>query len=119
MKSEAEIVVRFCAEGWHRWPEAPASRAYLATYHRHLFHVEVRLPVLHDEREVEFHDLLDAVRSDFGSGDFGAASCEAMARTLAQKTARRYGRACTVAVFEDGEVGASVSESLSQAKDER
>lgn len=81
----ARIVVRFVAEGWHCWPAAPEHRSYLASRHRHLFHVEVRLPVVHEEREVEFHDLLDAAKVDFGSGEFGAASCETLARDLCKK----------------------------------
>ena len=113
----AWIAVRFRAEGWHCWPGATRRRAYLAAKHRHLFHVALRIPVADDDREVEFHDLLDQARADFGTGDFGSASCEMLARSLAQKTARRYGRACEVAVFEDGEVGAEVIEPSPAASD--
>ena len=105
----AWIAVRFTAEGWHHWPGASGVREYLGAKHRHLFHVEARIPVGHDDREVEFHDLLDYARKEFGDGDFGASSCEVLARNLAEKMARQYGRACRVSVFEDGEVGSEVS----------
>lgn len=100
-------VVRFTCAGWHRWPDAPPPRAYLASCHRHLFHVEVRLQVRHDEREVEYHDLLDFCQGAFAGGDMGGASCETMARELAQEvTAQFPWRWLSVSVLEDGEVGA-------------
>lgn len=102
-------VVRFRVPGWHRWPDASTERAYLALSHRHLFHLEIRLEVFHDEREVEYHDLLDFCKGAFPGGDLGSQSCETMARTLAQQTAARYpGRLVEVHCFEDGEVGAIV-----------
>jgi hypothetical protein len=103
-------VIRFAVEGWHRWPDAPPHRAYLAETHRHLFHVEVRLEVFHDDREVEYHDLLDFCREAFPGGDMGTSSCEMMAHALLQKVEENYpGRTITVSVFEDGEVGAIIS----------
>lgn len=107
---QSEIVVRFTAEGWHCWPQAPDRRAYLRQSHRHLFHVEARLQVLHNDREVEFHDLLDFCRENFPSGDLGSRSCEMLASGLLDKIKDRHaGRSVSVGVFEDGEVGAVVS----------
>lgn len=100
-------VVRFTREGRHCWPKAPEHRAYLATSHRHLFSVEARVEVAHDERDIEYHDLLDFCREHFPGGDLSAQSCETMSRKLAQKiTAQFPDRAVHVSVFEDGEVGA-------------
>lgn len=101
-----EIIVRFQVEGWHCWPGAPDHRAYLRTPHRHMFHVDVSMPVGHDDREVEFHDLLDFCRAAMPPGDYGHRSCEMLARELYQKITRRYTRRAVVSVFEDGEVGA-------------
>lgn len=109
MYHPSRIIVRFAAEGFHCWPEAEGKRAYLASPHRHLFHVDVIMAVAHDDREVEFHDLLAFARQAFGSGDFGRASCETLAKSLIQKLRAKYGeRAISVAVYEDGEVGAMV-----------
>jgi hypothetical protein len=103
------ILVRFTAEGFHCWPEANGARSYLANRHRHLFHVEVETAVTHDNREIELHDLLDDSRRSFGGGNFGSASCESLARGLATALAGKYDRTFRVGVFEDGEVGASVT----------
>ena len=99
--------VKFVAEGFHRWPNPTENRLYLQSRHRHLFHVKVDLEVRHDEREVEFHDLLGKARTLFGTGDFGDRSCETLARQLAEGILARWpGRQVQVEVFEDGEVGA-------------
>lgn len=103
-------VIRFQVEGFHRWPDAPEPRAYLAQSHRHLFHVEVQIEVFHDDREIEFHDLLDFTRSVFPGGDMGSDSCEVMAKEIIKQLTNKYGRrAMQVSVFEDGEVGAVVT----------
>ena len=102
------IFVRFQVPGFHHWPEPTERRVYLGHRHRHLFHVEVRIDVGHDDREVEFHDLLDFARTQFPGGELGGQSCEMMARSLGNKIARQFGRAVEVSVSEDGEVGAVV-----------
>ncbi|MEY9179702.1 hypothetical protein [Bradyrhizobium sp. USDA 313] len=111
--SDATIFVRFTMAGFHRWAGAPIGRAYLADRHRHLFHVEVRMQVAHDDREVEFHDLLDEARTIFAedlgaNGNYGSHSCEMLGRELGDRLAKQYGRPVTVIVSEDGECGAQV-----------
>ena len=101
-------IVRFAVPGFHRWPGATGQRMYLALRHRHLFHVEVSVPLTHGEREIEFHDLLDFCKGAFPGGEMGDASCEAMAESLGKEVARQFDRRATVSVFEDGEVGAIV-----------
>jgi len=103
-------VVRFQVEGQHHWPQAPKERAYLRYMHRHLFHVEVTMTVGHQEREVEYHDLLDFCKESFGGGEMGPKSCETMALELLEKLCKKYpGRQYVVSIFEDGENGAVVS----------
>lgn len=110
--SDATIFVRFTSAGFHRWAGAPAGRSYLADRHRHLFHVEVRMQVAHDNREVEFHDLLDRSRLIFEGfsvdGNFGAHSCEMLARELGRGLVEHYRRPVTIIVSEDNECGAQV-----------
>jgi len=99
--------ITFTQEGFHAWPQAAGKRIYLASRHRHLFHVEVQLEVFHDEREVEYHDLLDFCKACFAGGEMNGQSCETMARTLAEYVAMQYpGRYLTTSILEDGEVGA-------------
>jgi hypothetical protein len=105
-------VVTFREPGHHRWPNAPDRRAYLRYAHRHLFHVTVALDLLGDDREVEFHDLLDHARGAWGyvlSQAQGTASCEQLAVGVGQRVALKYpGRSLVVEVWEDGESGAVV-----------
>lgn len=104
------ITVRWTQPGYHRWPEAGGRRDYLSDRHRHLFHFEVSMAVGHNDREVEFHDLLDharAWRDDLGS-EFGRMSCEDIALEVGAHVAKAWCRPMTVAVFEDGECGATV-----------
>lgn len=108
----ATIYVTFSRAGFHRWPAAPAGRAYLRDLHRHLFKVRVDTVVMHDEREIEFHDLLDRAESlfeDIVSGAPEGKSCETMARQLADALRIFYSRTFTVEVSEDGECGAIVT----------
>lgn len=108
--------------GFHAWPDAPSARSYLASEHRHLFHITVELEVGHGDREVEFHDLLDQVAFACGSigegrkivdGEsarlLGAMSCEAIGRYVFDAVASRWpDRWIRVDASEDGENGASV-----------
>jgi hypothetical protein len=96
--------------GWHAWPGAPASRAYLATSHRHLFHVRVEAEVGHDDRELEFHDLLDRVNRALPPERLGPQSCEMIARNIAAAVGDTWpGRVIRATVSEDGECGATVT----------
>ena len=101
------------AVSFHCWPDAPDHRAYLRNRHRHLFHVEASCDVAHDDREVEFHDVLDQVRAYWQAmageeDDMGSASCEALARCIGEHLMVWRPRAWVVEVSEDGEAGARV-----------
>ena len=100
-------VIRFEVEGFHKWPDAPYSRAYLNQPHRHVFKVEARIQLRHNEREIEFHDFLDYCKGNFPHGDLGSMSCETLAEDLLNKITLTYpNRSVRVSVFEDGENGA-------------
>lgn len=106
------ICVRWQFEGFHHWPDAPVQRAYLRARHRHMFHAEVELPVSHNERDVEFHDLrdicVDICRRLGTKWDFEGASCETMATDIADTLLDAFDGPIRVAMFEDGENGAVV-----------
>ena len=111
--SMAIIFVKLEAVGFHHWPDAPGHRDYLRHKHRHLFHLEARTAVGHDDREIEFHDVRDELgRLWLGmaglGGDLGKMSCEAMARRLCAGLAALWPRTWQVSVSEDGEAGAVV-----------
>lgn len=108
------IWITFKMPGIHCWPTAPEHRDYLRQPHRHLFGVKVATAVDHDDREIEFHDLLDQAKAIFADGLEGpdalpiGRSCETMARRLGVYLSHAHKRLFTVTVDEDGECGATV-----------
>ena len=105
--STAWITTTF--EGWHAWPAAPEGCAYLRARHRHLFHVKAGLSVAHNDRDIEFHDLLHFVRGCLPGPELGGQSCEMIAEGIASQLQERWPhRAGYVEVSEDSEVGATV-----------
>lgn len=97
--------------GFHNWPDAHEARAYLRDRHRHEFVFTVHVKVGHEDRDVEFHDLRDLI-ADWWAIDGperGAASCERMARELADHLTGQHGLTVTrVEVSEDGYDGATL-----------
>ena len=105
------IWVRTTVAGFHNWPQPYAGREYLSSRHRHLFHVKVAVPVAHDDRDIEFHDLLDEVNGWLRQfrGEFGPQSCEAIGRELGKYLLLQHPVGWVeVEVSEDGEAGAVV-----------
>ena len=114
--SSAIIYVRFTFTGLHHWPDAVYPDAHLAAIHEHLFHVEVGIPVEHDDREITFEQLERDARSslptapdDHGRYDLGPWSCEHLARHLASCLSEQHQRTVSVAVDEDGRRGARIT----------
>lgn len=117
---ETLVIVRWTAEGWHNWPDAPERRAYLRASHRHLFYYEVGVEVAQYEQDrgIEFHDLLGLAQNLMQPPDYGAQSCEMIATALGQaiqdylETVGLFGspahRKVLVSVMEDNECGATV-----------
>lgn len=118
VSTSSVIKVRFTQEGWHRWAEAPSGKEYLKEAHRHLFHFQVECGVSHDDRQLEFHDLLAAakkivkikwyVQAAADTYDFWGNSCEMIAKELAQALIASTWPITAVEVWEDGECGARV-----------
>lgn len=110
MRCDIGVEVRL--QGWHSWPDAHDQRAYLASLHRHMFHVRADVQVFHDDREVEFHDLRDVIATWWGdeASQTDRGSCEHIARDLHDFLAAYVGtdRYITVSVGEDGEAWATV-----------
>ena len=103
---------------FHHWPEAPEARAYLASPHRHLFHVRVTVAVESEGRVVEFHDLGELLtRSleelsepyphDDTLRDFGPMSCEGIATCVADALVSQGFDVLAVSCSEDAEYTAT------------
>lgn len=115
MNFERWIIVRFDFIGFHFWAAAPDDIAYLRLNHRHKFMVELEVSVKHDDREVEFHQLLRVAKNYLGSDkdkdvELGMKSCEMLAEEFIVVASQTYGdeRRYRCTIWEDGEVGARV-----------
>lgn len=113
------IVVRTQYEGIHRYKDAPEQVKFLRDYHRHIFYVEAKIQVFHDDRDLEFIMVKQAINAyfdiflnKFDVYEMGDQSCEMIAKNLIKYLKTNYGdeRKITVSVFEDNENGAVVEE---------
>lgn len=112
------IVVKLQVEGIHRWPAAGdhfPEVEYLSHPHRHIFHIECKKEVFHDDRDVEFilfkreineylHRKYFNKKFKYQMCDFKSMSCEMIARELLEQF-----ELVSCSVFEDGENGAECS----------
>lgn len=106
-------------EALHCWPDAPVPEEYLSYLHRHLFIVDVRLQVNHDDRELEINQVkrfIDKwVRENLAPPadesvtipSIGSSSCEMIAVQITEALIQRYGgqRYIEMTVLEDGQLG--------------
>ncbi len=107
------INIRFNFEGFHKYDDAPKEVEYLKLKHRHLFYVEAKIEVFHNDRELEFimvkNDLQDFIKNEYKDKMVG--SCEMIALDLYGYILYKYGvnRLIEVKVYEDNENGGEVS----------
>lgn len=95
-------------EAIHCWPEAPENVKFLRNPHRHIFKLEFRAGVSHDNRDIEFITLKREVEQfcgeRFDGRDIGSMSCEMIATDILDHFPQIGG----ITVSEDGENGANV-----------
>lgn len=110
------IAVRTSFVGFHCWPSAPEPVAFLRDRHRHVFHVELTMPVRHDDRDVEF-TLVKIKLDELLAGlarIMTTESCEQIGNAVVVWAADTYkipGR-YVAQVYEDGENGAMTTGEL-------
>jgi len=109
------VIVRLQVEGTHNFPKAAQlfpQVAFLADVHRHMFHIEAKVEVFHDNRDKEFimlkreiqHYLWKSYYNEKGNlHHFGPMSCEMIAREILNEFNCK-----SVTVWEDLENGAEV-----------
>lgn len=101
------IIIKTSFEGIHSWPQCPYKDVSFLTYpHRHIFHVVLKIPVTHNDRDIEIIQTKKAVDSyieDIFGMNLGRKSCEDLAQELLEVF-----EACYVSVLEDNENGAEV-----------
>jgi hypothetical protein len=109
------VVVRLQVDGMHNFPAAREifpEVGFLADRHRHIFHVEAKKEVFHDDRDVEFimfkRDIQDYLKQMYykpetRTHEFGPKSCEMLAKEILNQF-----DCVSVSVWEDLENGAIV-----------
>ena len=104
------IVIRTQFTAFHKWLAAPDIVAFLRYPHRHVFHVEIKYLVGHDDRDREFFIEKERLENYIGvryhqhiynKEEVPELSCEMIAKDIATKFEADY-----VSVFEDNENGA-------------
>lgn len=104
------VIVNLQIEGLHRWSECNISKVcYLASDHRHIFHICAKKKVTDNDRQIEIiclkHQINSYLQTKYGSVcKFGNMSCEMIAQELAKEFGLYYCR-----VLEDNENGAEVN----------
>ena len=120
------IYVNFQKVGFHRYPAAGTDPqlcsageydvSYLAARHRHLFKFNVQIEIFHNDRELEFHQVLTYCESLFKNTiEIDSKSVEMLADDLYLQLANRYpGRNMKIGVSEDGECGCVIEYNLTR-----
>lgn len=121
------VVVRTTFDAVHQWVNAPIDTQSISSIlqypHRHKFYVELRAPVTHSDRQIEFLEMkaqLDKICHELFSGSWSTPvavlpySCETIAAMIGEcltASDRRFYELpmFTVSVFEDNENGAEVT----------
>jgi hypothetical protein len=115
-RSDKKIWVTFQKSGFHRYPAAGedpnlSDVSYLAARHRHLFKFRVEIEIFHNDRELEFHQVLNYCESLYKDNhlEIDYKSVEMLADDLYDQLASRYpDRYMAIEVSEDGECGCRI-----------
>ena len=111
---KTNIIINTSFPAIHAWPDCSIEEvSFLLFPHRHIFHVVIKIPVSHDNREVEFikakMDLDAFIDEMLKNQNLGKMSCEMIINYLFTKchfytpTPPSY-----ICVMEDNENGAEV-----------
>ena len=115
------IWVTWQRAGFHFYPQANMDPTlddvkYLGHKHRHLFKFKVQIEVFHNDRELEFHQVLNYCESLFEKNiDINSKSVEMLADDIYDFLSMKYpNRDITIDVSEDGECGCSIEYNRTQ-----
>ena len=117
--AQRKIWVTFQKAGFHRYPAAGedprlADVSYLTHKHRHLFKFRVEIEIFHNDRELEFHQVLNYCESLYQNQlDIDYKSVEMLADDLYMHLVAKYPERCiAIEVSEDGECGCRIEYNL-------
>lgn len=113
MKTKTNIIINTSFPAFHNWVGAPDEFEYLQHMHRHVFHVQIKMKVWHDNRGIEFIDAktkFDAwLRKNYQNEEMVNTSCEMLCKHFLDFLTRMYGPIVEyIRVLEDGENGAEI-----------
>lgn len=91
----------------HNWPGCDVEGVeYLRHPHRHVFYVNIKIPVNHDDRDIEFiqfkSQVDNHVKEHYYNKDLKATSCEMLCEAFMKK----WPEITYIRVMEDNENGA-------------
>ena len=104
---KTQIIVTLQIEGIHKWQNCPLEEvSFLRNEHRHIFHIEARKEVTHNDRDIEIILLKRKMQEYYGTlpFNFGNQSCEMIAEDLMNAF-----DLCYCKVMEDNENGALIT----------
>lgn len=115
-RADRKIWVTFQRAGFHRYPAANhdprlSDVSYLGSRHRHLFKFRVEIEIFHNDRELEFHQVLNYCESLYKDNhlEIDYKSVEMLADDLYVRLADKYPeRSMAIEVSEDGECGCRI-----------
>lgn len=110
------IWLNFQKSGFHKYPAAATEKSledvsYLGSRHRHLFKFKVKIEVFHNDRELEFHQVLNFCESLYQDKhlEIDYKSVEMISDDLYDKLSEKYpNRSMVIEVSEDGECGCTI-----------
>ena len=115
-----QIWVTFQKEGIHCYPAAATDPtlatgdeydvSFLAAPHRHIFHFQVWIDVVHNDRDIEFIQFKRWLENLYATGtlELDYKSCEMICDDLAKQINNKYpNRKLNITVSEDNENGAT------------
>lgn len=100
------INVKTNFKGFHKYPDAPEEVKFLKNIHRHIFNINIKIQVFHNDREIEFFMLQNEIDNYIQTrgSDLNYKSCEMLAEEFLSYINSYYpGRNCIVEVQEDNE----------------
>jgi hypothetical protein len=120
--AQRQIWITWQRAGFHRYPAASedpllSDVSYLGLRHRHLFKFKVEIEIFHNDRELEFHQVLNYCESLYKDNhlEIDYKSVEMLADDLYLQLADRYpGRYMAIEVSEDGECGCRIEYNTQQ-----
>ncbi len=115
---KVNIIVNTQFTALHSWDTCDIPEVmFLKDLHRHIFHVTIKIPVIHNDRDLEFFcvkkRLDEYISFNFANKELKGVSCETIAEDLILWLKWQYGQHLIggtfyVSVMEDGENGAEV-----------